>query len=49
MHEVQGNNGNTKGYSPTRSWRDDVDKTMNCRGLEEGHWEDREEWNLFVK
>lgn len=41
--------GRRKRGRPRRSWRDEVDEGMERRGLEEGEWENRDQWRLWLR
>lgn len=41
--------GRRKRGRPRRSWRDEIDDDMERRNLEDGDWENREEWKLWLR
>lgn len=40
--------GRRKRGRPRRSWREGIDSEMKNRNLQEGEWEDREQWRLGI-
>lgn len=42
-------NEKKKKRNARRSWRNEVDEAMENRGLEDGEWEDRERWKIWLK
>jgi len=41
--------GRRKRGRPRRSWRDEVDEAMERRNLQDGEWQDRDEWRQWLK
>lgn len=41
--------GRRKKCRPKRSWRNEVDESMQRRGLDEGDWEQRDQWRTWLK
>lgn len=41
--------GRRKRGRPRRSWRNEVDEAMEARNLQDGEWEDRKKWRIWLK